>query len=167
MIPVGLFSKGTKGDRHLNLAQIPYLVCKSHAGAEQECDPKALSKKEAELIVAELELLILSGSFGWKTRRVQYMETDTWDQQHTEPLWDVFSTISKEAARTDYYMGLVILHCSCLPIFSFSSFTIKKCIKKTRGFCSPGVLFPGALLFPSPMQEGKAAQESRKIGTKK
>lgn len=163
MIPVGLFSKGTKGDRHLNLAQIPYLVCKSHAGAEQECDPKALSKKEAELIVAGLELLVLSGSFGWKTRRVQYMETDTWDQQHTEPLWDVFSTISKEAARTDYYMGLVILHCSCLPIFSFSSFTIKKCIKKTQGFCSPGApqVFCSLVPYSSHHQCRKGKQHKR------
>lgn len=39
VIPVGLFSKGPKGVRHLNRTQILHLVCKSCAGVVQKCDP--------------------------------------------------------------------------------------------------------------------------------
>lgn len=39
VIPVGLFAKGPKGVRHLNLTWILYLACKSCAGVVQKCDP--------------------------------------------------------------------------------------------------------------------------------
>lgn len=148
MIPVGLFSKGTKGDRHLKLAQIPYLVCKSHAGAEQQCDPEALSKQEAELIVAGLELLVLSGSFGGKTWRARYMETDRGGTNDTLSLCGMCSPLSLRKLQELIITWVWLFFTAHVCPYSLFSFTIKKCVKKTQGVCSPDVLFPGALLVP-------------------
>lgn len=168
MIPVGLFSKGTKGDRHLKLAQIPYLVCKSHAEAEQQCDPEALSKQEAELIVAGLELLVPSGSFGGKTWRARYMETDRGGTNDTLSLCGMCSPLSLRKLQELIITWVWLFFTAHVCPYSLFSFTIKKVCQEDTGGLFPRCFVPWCLTCSHHhCRKGKQHRRAGKKGTKK
>ena len=76
------------------------------------------------------------------------METDRGGTNNTLSLCGMCSPLSLRKLQELIITWVWLFFTAHVCPYSLFSFTIKKCVKKTQGVCSPDVLFPGALLVP-------------------